>query len=862
MNLTINGRQVTVDDSFRDLPREDQEAAVEHIADSMPKKEASGVAAGAIHGAMEPIHGAAETLKRFAGVGPGRQDYDPNYVPADVTHGSWNPANWSLSQLPQKVAEMAPSMVPDVAAGAVGAKAGKSIAGVKGAALGALLGSTLSGWARTAGDTVKEATAARTGDANTESNTADLVRGGATAGAASLAGSLLPTRFVPGVNGVTKDVVGASGALDAVKKYLATSALGGVGAVGSNAATQAGLTVGTDKGLTVDPSQFPEAAVGGAATGAVLAAPKLAGDAVRAGTLAKFGGENLLPTKNVATRLEAASEKLGNAKSDEAALKTVMSDLTNELGDAANKVRKQIHLSPEADNALVRAQRGDKITPDEVQLIKQETAAAPDGANAAFLAHSIHAANLMAERGGHSNRGWAGGISGVMDKNLGFLLNPARLAGGAAATMLGMHLLGTSNPLFGGALAGTYVGSRLIDSAAGMRSPAKTFAEHFADHSAQLRLPTTPQAPVAPPAPPPQAAPWGPRPPMSGPTGPTVSPPAPPPGVPAGPWGPRPLATTSVPPVAAPLPPAPAAPPPPAAPQINPMALAMLKQKLKAGLPPEPAPAPPAPAPAAPQPSFNPMALQMLKQKLKEGLPAEPQPAPAPAPAAPQPSFNPMALQMLKQKLKEGLPAEPQPAPAPAAPVTPSPVAPPAPSIALPNDISRNSKLLMAGMAKVAKMKADATAGTGEPASLSSAAAPNPGAPKTMADILRNVTSDVQAPKKIKKSNGKVEEEAAAPVSDYEPLHEEHLYPKDITPEAYAVREAAEYGARSPSYLRKAEASARARIDAETALIEQFPSSYPRDQGSGSPAPPHRCEQGRARTSRQPLRRPVVSRRR
>jgi hypothetical protein len=82
MNLTINGRQVTVDDSFRDLPREDQEAAVEHIADSMPKKEASGVAAGAIHGALEPIHGAAETLKRFAGVGPGRQDYDPNYVPA------------------------------------------------------------------------------------------------------------------------------------------------------------------------------------------------------------------------------------------------------------------------------------------------------------------------------------------------------------------------------------------------------------------------------------------------------------------------------------------------------------------------------------------------------------------------------------------------------------------------------------------------------------------------------------------------------------------------------------------------------------------------------------------------------------
>jgi hypothetical protein len=177
-----------------------------------------------------------------------------------------------------------------------------------------------------------------------------------TAAAASSAGALLPTRFVPGLNGATKDVVGAAGLMDAAKRYAATTALGGAGGVGSNAITQAGLSVGTDKGLTVDPSQFPEAAVGGAATGAVLGAPRALGDAARAGTLAKFGGDNLAPTKNVATRLEAASEKLGSAKSDEAALATVMSDLSamSWVTRRARCASSSRALSPEADNALVR----------------------------------------------------------------------------------------------------------------------------------------------------------------------------------------------------------------------------------------------------------------------------------------------------------------------------------------------------------------------------------------------------------------------------------------------------------------------------------------------------------------------------
>jgi hypothetical protein len=776
---------------------------VEHIHSSLPAKEASGVVAGAAHGFEEPIEGVKETAKRFLGVGKGREETNPNYVPANVTNGSWNPTKWNWSQLPQKVAETAPSMIPDVAAGAAGAKVGKTFGGAKGAAIGAILGSALSGTARTAGDTAKEATVARTGDANAESSTADLVRGGATAAAASAAGAVLPTRFVPGLSPATKDVVGASGALDAAKRYLATTALGGAGGAGSNVINQAGLTVGTDKGLTIDPSQIPEAAVAGAATGGTLGLPKLAGDAVRAGTLSKFGGDNLAPTKNVATRLEAASEKLGNAKSDEAALGTVMSDLKTELGDAANKVRQQLPgLSVEANNALVRAQRGEKITPAEIELIKSETAAAPDGANAAFLAHSIHAANLMSERGGHSNRGWAGGMSGVMDKNLGFLLNPARLAGGAAATALGMHLLGTSNPMFGGALAGTYLGTRAIDGMTGMRSPAKTFVEHFADSQAQLRIPPNNTPPGGGGGAPPQA-------------------PTP------GPWGPKPLPTQSVPSVQPPA--APAAP----APALNPIAMKMLGQTLKQGLP---------PTPQAPDPMAAAKAMLQQRAYLEKVKANSAVPEPAAAPAPINPLMLPKDITGPAKTLTKGMAdvetmRQTQQAKDAVASL-PSPLMDETPIDVTRNPLIGKRAATLVGAANALK-KYTATKEEPEAVTLNSGATADVTAPQTMADVLRNSELRATAAKKIKKSNGKVavdagevkasgnpEGEVKATRAPFEPFEADDprvLYEKGTTAREYGEGEAARKGTSNERYKKNAEKTAKDWIKTTSLLSGKFP---------------------------------------
>jgi hypothetical protein len=124
------------------------------------------------------------------------------------------------------------------------------------------------------------------------------------------------------------------------------------------------------------------------------------------------------------------------------------------------------------------------------------------------------------------------------------------------------------------------------------------------------------------------------------------------------------------------------------APSISPIALKMLNQKLKQGLPPEPVapPAPAAPVPLAPvsppMPSFNPTALSMLKAKMKQGLPdatpaspaiasvmqkvAADNPMPPPVePAAPTP---PVISKITK---KMGKPVETQQAPEAEQPYTP-----------------------------------------------------------------------------------------------------------------------------------------------------------------------------------------------
>jgi hypothetical protein len=646
----------------------------------------------------------------------------------------------------------------------------------------------------------------------------DKVIGNLTAGVGIGAGAIPAARLVPGLNKVAG--AGGQAAASALTKALTTVGSGVAGGAASDLATQIGTTAGTDQGLTVDPSRLGGAAITGGVTTGALATPALAGDVTRAATLRKYVGDNEAASKNYATRLETAGNgDLGNAKVDESAHQRVVADLKNELGTAASNVDKQTSLSQETKNTLSALQRGEKVTPDEIARVERDTAGTPDGANASLLARTLHVADMAAERGGHSNRGWSGGASGVMDKNLGFLLNPARLAGGAAATALGMHLLGTSNPLFGGALAGTYGAARILDNLTGMRSPAKTFAEHFADRNAQLRAPT--QQPPAPPAPPTGQA--------------------------QGPWGPKPLPQQSVPQTAPQA--APQAPQPAYSPLIaQTMAHAALLQK-----PPAPA-APPAPAPAPQLDPLNlPTSITKSAKNLMGGIKAvqeirekeqartavaglqSPLVEAAPLDVTQNPVVGKRAAQLVSaahalRKYTGADVAEREQAQAEAQAAREEKAAAKEETRAQ-RDAERKAEKEKSAteraqaVAERAKLKADAAAAKAEQVAQREAhkaeLAQAKAAAKDATDKVKAAAAKVKAPK-AEKVAPEAPLEADVP---YEPLAEHHLYPKGITPKEYAMREAASKGTRSETYMAKAEASEHRRQTIASELKAKHPQS-------------------------------------
>lgn len=601
-------------------------------------KEPSGAVAGLAHGADEIKRGIQQTAKQYAGIGDGPDaPADPNYQGATVING-WNPLKWNYDQLPQKIAEAAPGLAESATGSMAGAKVGGAL-GIRGRILGGLAGAALPYILNNAGNDAKANAERRTGDANAEPSTADKVRAGLTDTAAGLVQGIGPMRFIPG--GAVTKAVGTAGLKQAAKKYITTIGDNALGGAAGDITQQIGNTIGTDKGTQVDLGRTADAAVSNAGAAALMGAPRAIADTHTAVSQRVFGGDNADATAAYFNRLKqnAGADGLGkNAKSDFNAHENTVANLKKEL-----QAVDPSGMSQDVRNTLSLAAGDKPLTPDHVKQIEQ---ADPQ---AGFLARQLHVAQ-QAEGFGSYDRAsgqWAGGLSGMADKHIVQTLKRhaaiSGLAGLAGYTLHGSYAL----PTLGGA-AGAYIGSRVLDNLTGMRSPARGLAEKFVDNNVPTRL----APPPVPPAPPPQD-------------------------LTQGPWGPRPQSGTSV----------PQAQPQAPQPQLNPVAMSMLKQKLKAGLPEEPAP-PPAPEPEKPQ--LSPVAMSMLKAKLKAGLPEEPTAAPEPAPAAPE--FNPVAMQMLKQKLKAGLPAEPQPP-------APQPEAPQVNPLRLPADVTAPAKNLMKGLA-------------------------------------------------------------------------------------------------------------------------------------------------------------------
>ncbi|MGY3589369.1 hypothetical protein [Bradyrhizobium sp. USDA 4350] len=797
----------------------DKEIIAHIVGDKAPAPEApeaSGAMAALGHGTEDIANGVKETAKNYLGVGPGADKPDPNYVPANVTNGTWNPLKWNYSQIPQKAAEMAPGLAETMVAAKAGAKAGQAIGGGKGAIVGGILGPAAAMWANSAGNAAKEDAIRRTGDANATPNASDLTRAGLSEGASSLVQAAAPAAMVLGP---AAKAVGVAGLKQAAGKYLGNTALAGASGAGADAVSQFGNTIGTDQGYHPDWGRTADAGIGNAVAAGVIGAPRGAAEAYNAARQSVFGGANAQAAAAYFNRVQAnaGAKGLGDATRDLNAHDNTVAGLKKEL-----QAVDDTGLPQDTANTLALARTGKPLTVDHVKSIE---AADPQ---AGFLARQMYVAQ-QAEKFGSLDRQsgkWAGGVSGLADKYaVNTIKRHAALSGAAAlggVTLHGSYAL----PTLAGA-TGVYWGARGVDNLTGMRSPLKGLATKFADTNVPTRL--------APPSnqPPPQPLQQAPQ----------------------GPWGPKPLAQQSVPQV---QPQAPAAPQPQISPVALKMALANAKATTKQMTAPPPAAVPAAPVAAPISPVALKMALANAKATTKElNAPPEEPPAPAPvapeappispvalkmalanakattktmntpteevaAPAAPEaPQINPVALKMALANAKATTKDMTAPPPAPPAPPVPAPAPPQVNPLRLPTDITAPARNLMNG--------------------LSTAQARNPTGvmpivpPKVAATALKT---------KITKTEGqaqpevKTEAPAAAPaaasrfapwdqIGEYTPIPEAAMRFKGKAPNQIAQMIAGDYAdlpqLRKQSLINNVVATHTARDNAIAALMKEMP---------------------------------------
>jgi hypothetical protein len=523
--LTVAGHSVTVGDEFLKLSPEEQNSAVDEIAKSLPEEKPSGVIDGLQHGIAQHIQGLGETAKDFAGLdnsgtnsaAAAIEPKDYKAAPIIRPGGHWyNPSDYTLSNIPQNLAEAAPGVGQDVLAGSTGAKIGAKLAGAKGAAIGGLGAGVVSALMRTLGPMAKSNAVARTGDENAEPNTADKTRAGVVGALEAPLNAVGLNRVLPGLGGKVVGV-GVEGAGNALKKYLATVGTEAATGAARDAVDQVGSTAGTDKGIQFDPNRAATAAVTNAAGGALLAAPRVAGDIHQASKFREFGGDNAEAAAALANRQLAAADgkdlvgPLGGTKTAREAVASAHSDVHTELKAAS----KDQDLSTDNANTLKRINDGGSASKSELAALATE--ASPD---VVHLARQALLSSKLKSMGDFNGDTFNGGLSGVMDKNLRPLYQPAGTLASAAAAVAGhaggLGMIGMAAPHVLGTVYGTYAAARALDKVTGARSPAQGFTDKFGDPNVPIRTPAP--APVVPPprttsvpqvAPPQNTALWG-----------------------------------------------------------------------------------------------------------------------------------------------------------------------------------------------------------------------------------------------------------------------------------------------------------------------------------------------------------------
>lgn len=451
-----------------------------------------------------------------------------NYVRPEVHYNDPK----SYADIPKSLAEMAPKVGLDLAAGAGGSAVGAGIGGtiggilgapfagvgaIPGAAAGAALGGIAGGYlgttasmgARDYGNKAQSAADARTGIANSEITAEDKNKA-----LASVAADGILARL--GFKGATGTAIkaGESFAGQAAKQV-------GVGAA-TDAATGLGQQVLDStilKGQLPTGQEAGDAAFGGATQGAAMRGAGLISDGL---TASKNSDVNPEHAARYADLMKGVNDLSTPGKSYEA-INKVNDDLSAEASAAMPQVKSHIKTISDADpfdttgETLARVQTdiaaGRHPSPSDMEALQSTIGQAPHGEQLLSTLNTQAAGNQLAKQGVMDNgtRTFTGGAASLpFAKNW---LNPlghygkyvdgsALLYGLTGASLPGVgHMVHSAlDPASAFAIpagqAATFGALKLMDRLSGRRNPAESFANRFGTSDGSAAGQPTPSGPA------------------------------------------------------------------------------------------------------------------------------------------------------------------------------------------------------------------------------------------------------------------------------------------------------------------------------------------------------------------------------
>lgn len=494
-------------------------SGVEEMFAGQPAASGDGFVQTAIkgigYGTSQAAKGVGESLKQSVGEGTGTSLTGlasdlakPNdYAPSKFQFTS--PSTWGDAG--KMLAESAPGLATDLAAGAVGGKVG-ALAGPVGAGIGSVGGFGLSYGLRNWGQNSKERAAARTGDQNAEPDTSDKTVAGLSTGAGALLSRL---GLGPAIGGTVVKGAGMEAVKQTGKEIAKAAGAGALGGAAEQAAIETGRTAGTDAEFNT------RSVVDAAGTGAAIAGTvRTARAPADLNNARKFSDIDPESGARLTQRFDSQGSEVNTAKGAGTAVKNVRDEIRADLDNYYGSLKKTItsitddragasdldrevsKLRRELDNkTIIEDSRVDSIL-DAVETFTGQTKETIGLRNSLKDHNTLNRLTAKGREtneadifGGGSTRKFSGGItSNPVVANfvnpLGAMKTMFRVGGPATAALPGVAALSApaqaaavasyAMPIVG-AQAGLYAGLRGVDKLLGNRQVAKEFTSRFRD---------------------------------------------------------------------------------------------------------------------------------------------------------------------------------------------------------------------------------------------------------------------------------------------------------------------------------------------------------------------------------------------